>query len=92
MEALNGLRIKLFGDVGTVFIVSLAIIASFVVTAAVAPADVERIATIVLDATANKFGWIYLLVTTGFVLFTLFLAVSRFGNICLGPADEAPEF
>ncbi len=92
MEALNGLRIKLFGDVGTVFIVSLAIIVSFVVTAAVAPADVERIATIVLDATANKFGWIYLLVTTGFVLFTLFLAVSRFGSICLGPADEAPEF
>ncbi|MBO6947330.1 MAG: BCCT family transporter [Rhodospirillales bacterium] len=92
MELLLGLRTKLFGDVGTVFIVSLAIVTGFVATAAVAPEDVERIAAVVLDATATRFGWIYLLVTTGFVIFTLFLAASRFGKIRLGPADEEPEF
>lgn len=92
MEVLRSLVTKMFGDVGTVFIVSLAIIAGFVATAATAPESVERVAGAVLDATATRFGWLYLLVTTGFVLFTLFLAVSRFGRICLGPADEPPEF
>ena len=92
MEALRGLWTKMFGDVGTVFAVSIAIIAGFVATAAVAPEGVERVARTVLDATATRLGWIYLLVTTGFVLFVLFLAISRFGDIRLGAADEPPEF
>ncbi|WP_445928843.1 BCCT family transporter [Marinimicrobium sp. C2-29] len=38
----------------------------------------------VLDATARNVGWTYLMATTGFVLFILFLAVSRFGGLRLG--------
>lgn len=92
MKTLGEIRTRVLGDVGAVFVISLAIIVGFVATAAIAPEAVERIARNVLNATATKFGWLYLLVTTGFVFFTLFLALSKFGNIRLAPTDDPPEF
>lgn len=83
---------RLFGDVGTVFYLSAAIILIFVVLGVSYPADVERIAQQILDYTANKLGWTYLLATSGFVIFVLFLGVSKFGGMRLGPEDEPPEF
>lgn len=56
------------------------------------PQAVQRQAQKILDATANNFGWLYLMTTSGFVLFALGLAFSRFGSIRLGPDDEPPEF
>jgi glycine betaine transporter len=40
----------------------------------------------------THFGWLYLLATSGFVLFTLGVALSHFGNIRLGADNEPPEF
>ncbi|SEO78484.1 glycine betaine transporter [Salinihabitans flavidus] len=85
-------KASLLGDVGAVFRVSVAIVAVFVITAAIAPARVEELAQIVLHATAENVGWMYLLVTTGFVGFIFFLGFSRTGDIRLGPPDEPPEF
>jgi len=82
----------ILGDVGTVFRVSVAIVAIFVLAAAIAPAAVERVARAVLHATAVNVGWMYLLVMTGFVFFVLFLGLSRIGTIRLGAPDERPEF
>ncbi|HZJ81358.1 MAG TPA: BCCT family transporter [Guyparkeria sp.] len=83
---------RLFGDVGAVFYLSALIIAGVVTVAATNPADVERISKQVLDFTANTLGWTYLMATSGFVIFVLFLGVSKFGNMRLGPEDEPPEF
>lgn len=83
---------KILGDVGAVFHVSVAIVALFVLAAAMAPAAVERVAQAVLHATAENVGWMYLLVMTGFVFFVLFLGLSRIGTIRLGAPDERPEF
>jgi len=83
---------RLFGDVGTVFYLSVLIIGGFVTLAALYPQDVERVAQRVLDFTANKMGWMYLLATTGFVVFMLFLGLSKFGSVRLGPEQEPPEF
>ncbi|WP_051202976.1 BCCT family transporter [Sediminimonas qiaohouensis] len=80
------------GDVGRVFRVSLLIVAAFVVAAAIVPGAVQTAAQAILHATAANVGWMYLLVTTGFVVFVLYLGVSRAGNIRLGPDDEPPEF
>ena len=80
------------GDVGVVFYTSLLIITAFVVTSALQPETVEAIAQKVLDATAKNVGWMYLMATTGFVLFIFFLAFSRFGNLRLGQENELPEF
>jgi glycine betaine transporter len=78
--------------VGSVFLVSVVIITSFVTASAMYPEAVERLAQRTLDATAANFGWMYLLATSGFVLFGLYLGLSRFGNIKLGADDEPPEF
>ena len=92
IKFLSDLEIKLLGDVGAVFRISVLIILAFVIATAIAPAAVERTAQAVLHVTATNVGWMYLLVTTGFVGFVLFLGLSRIGDIRLGPEGEAPEF
>ena len=37
-------------------------------------------------------GWLFVLTSSAFVVFVLWLALSRFGNIPLGRDDEEPEF
>jgi glycine betaine transporter len=83
---------KLLGDVGTVFYISVLIIATFVAVAASRPEMVEQVAQQVLDATATNVGWLYLMATSAFVIFTLSIALSKFGKLRLGPDDEPPEF
>ncbi|WP_239455390.1 BCCT family transporter [Nocardioides gilvus] len=38
------------------------------------------------------FGWYYVLAVAGFVVFSLWMGLSRFGDIKLGPDEEEPEF
>lgn len=40
----------------------------------------------------SGFGWFYTLAIASFVVFAIFLAVSRFGNITLGREYEKPDF
>jgi len=40
----------------------------------------------------GKFGWYYALVVTAILVFTLWLAFSRFNTVRLGPPDSTPEF
>ncbi|PUA82566.1 BCCT family transporter [Nocardioides currus] len=40
----------------------------------------------------KSFGWLFILVSAGFLLFSGYLALSRYGNIKLGPDDSEPEF
>jgi glycine betaine transporter len=92
MNLLKAFPRRYLGDVGLVFYTSLLIVSAFVTTAALQPEAVESTAQKVLDATARNVGWMYLMATSGFVLFVLFLAFSRFGNLRLGQDDEQPEF
>ncbi|PFG62210.1 glycine betaine transporter [Thioclava sp. ES.031] len=92
MKPAEGPAASLLGDVGAVFRVSIGIVVIFVIAAAIAPEAIRRVAQAILHATATNIGWMYLLVTTSFVGFMLFLAVSRFGTIKLGAADDPPEF
>lgn len=40
----------------------------------------------------DKTGWLFVLTASGFVVFVVWLAMSRYGNIPLGRDDEEPEF
>lgn len=40
----------------------------------------------------NNTGWLFVLTASAFVIFVLWLALGRFGNIPLGRDDEEPEF
>src|SRR5690606_26543114 len=39
-----------------------------------------------------NFGWFYLMATLGFLVFALFLALSRHGSVVLGQDDDEPEY
>jgi len=40
----------------------------------------------------DTLGWLFVLSSGAFVLFSVFLALSKYGRIRLGPDDEKPEF
>lgn len=56
------------------------------------PAELAAGAARVLHFTTSHFGWLYLVITTGFLVFCLGVAFSRYGTIRLGVEGEAPEF
>ena len=45
-----------------------------------------------LDWVVHNMGWLFSLVASGFVLFVIWLAASKYGRIPLGRDDEEPEF
>ena len=45
-----------------------------------------------LSWTMRNTGWLFVLTSSAFVVFVLWLALSRYGNIPLGRDDEEPEF
>ncbi len=77
---------------GWVFFASIALLAGFVVMAAIAPERVSAGADAALAFTTVNFGWLYLFATTGFLVFCVLLAISRYGELRLGHDDETPEF
>lgn len=46
----------------------------------------------VLGWITGNFAWLFVLASGGFVVFAIFLAFTRYGNIKLGPDDSVPEF
>ncbi|MDQ4052389.1 MAG: BCCT family transporter [Actinomycetota bacterium] len=63
------------------------IVWGFVSTDSLATASTEAL-TWVMD----KMGWLFVTTASGFVVFTVWLALSRYGRIPLGRDDEEPEF
>ncbi|MNR79213.1 Glycine betaine transporter OpuD [compost metagenome] len=56
------------------------------------PASLGSISHIAMHAITKNFGWLYLWVVLGLVLFSAFLAFSRYGNLKLGKDEDEPEF
>jgi len=56
------------------------------------PSSLATAASTVLAKMIDATGWVYVLVTVGFVALMLLLALSRYGRIRLGRDDERPEF
>ncbi|MEH6436640.1 BCCT family transporter [Massilia sp. DD77] len=57
-----------------------------------APAHMAAALDATLAALTRNFGWFYLWVVLGLVLFAAFVAFSRYGNLKLGNEDDEPEF
>ena len=75
-----------------VFWPAMIVIVGFVAWGTVFPDSLSSIATAVLNAIIDGFGWGFVVSSAGFLAFALFLATSRFGHIKLGQDDERPEF
>ncbi len=75
-----------------VFSVAAAIAVAFVAAGAVWPDGFSENTTKALTWVTDNFGWLFVLTSAGFVLFSGYLALARYGNIKLGPDDSEPEF
>ncbi len=75
-----------------VFFTSAVLILAFALAAVLAPKRAERIFTHVQEFLVQNFGWFYILAVAGFLVFVIFLMLSRHGNIKLGPDDSEPEY
>ncbi|MFC5462918.1 BCCT family transporter [Massilia niabensis] len=57
-----------------------------------APGSMGAAFDILLAGLTRNFGWLYLWVVLGLVVFAAYVAFSRYGNLKLGSEDEEPEF
>ncbi|TDL31495.1 BCCT family transporter [Jeotgalibacillus sp. S-D1] len=83
---------KGFQSLNRVFFISAIVIGVLVLIGAVSPSLFAAGANAAFSFTTQSFGWLYLLAVFFFVLFLLFLAVSRYGRVRLGGDDERPEY
>jgi choline/carnitine/betaine transport len=75
-----------------VFTVAAVIVVAFIAWGAFGTDSLSAVATAVLGGIMTGAGWAFVLAASGFVVFALWLAVSRYGRIPLGRDDEIPEF
>ncbi|MBD3913856.1 choline BCCT transporter BetT [Nocardioides hwasunensis] len=75
-----------------VFVSAIIAISLITAWAVVAPTHAEQVIGSVVEQVTAGFGWFYILLATVIVGFVLFLAMSRYGNIRLGPDHSRPEF
>ncbi|MDT0269796.1 BCCT family transporter [Streptomyces sp. DSM 44915] len=75
-----------------VFGVSAAATLAFVIWGAVATDSLADVSSDALNSIIENAGWGFVLAASGFVVFALWLAASRYGRITLGKEGEGPEF
>ncbi|NUV37044.1 BCCT family transporter, partial [Streptomyces sp. KAI-27] len=75
-----------------VFGVTAALTLAFVLWGALATDALESASSTMLNWLIHNGGWAFMLAATGFVVFALWLAMSRYGKITLGAEGEGPEF
>ncbi len=77
---------------GTVFYVTVAISAAFVLWGVLFTENFTGALQTIVGWITDGLGWLYMLITTFFLLFIVYLALSRYGKIKLGQPDDKPEF
>lgn len=75
-----------------VFGVAAVVSVAFVVWGTAGTSSLETASGKALDWVMSNTGWLFVLTSSAFVVFVVWLAVSRYGNIPLGRDDEEPEF
>jgi choline/carnitine/betaine transport len=75
-----------------VFGVTAVLTLAFVVWGSLATDNLESVSTRLLNGLIHNGGWAFMLAASGFVVFALWLAISKYGRITLGAEGEAPEF
>ncbi|MFY1593363.1 BCCT family transporter [Micromonospora sp. WMMD737] len=76
----------------TVLGVAAAVTVLFVAWGIVATDNLASVTDTALDWVVRSFGWVFVLASTGFVVLSIWLALSRYGRIKLGRDDDEPEF
>lgn len=85
LETREGLDKVVFGIAG-------ALAVAFVTWGFISPSSLGTVSSQALAWTMSNFGWLFVIAATLFVVFVVFVALSRFGHIPLGHDGETPEF
>lgn len=80
------------GRLGSVFWTSIAVATVFVAWATLFTENLNRVTEASLHWVTASFGWSYLLITLGILIFLVFLAFSPVGRTRLGKDTDRPEF
>lgn len=75
-----------------VFYISIIIVLLISLWGIFAPESLGNRADKTFNFLTDKFGWFYLITMFFFVVFIMFIAFSRYGNIKLGPNDSEPDY
>lgn len=75
-----------------VIIPTVVIALAVVLWGAVYTSSFESAAGAAFTFVVDTVGWLFILVTTGVVAYTIYLAFSRYGGVRLGADDEKPEY
>ncbi|SCX44133.1 choline/carnitine/betaine transport [Klenkia marina] len=75
-----------------VFGVSAALALAFVAWGFLSPTGLGTASSSALGWIETNLGWFFVLAASGFVVYVIWLAASRYGRIPLGRDDEGPEF
>ncbi|MYT24724.1 BCCT family transporter, partial [Streptomyces sp. SID7760] len=75
-----------------VFGVTAVLTLGFVIWGVTATDSLESVSDTLLNGLMHNGGWAFVLAASGFVVFALWLAISRYGRIELGQEHEKPEF
>ncbi len=75
-----------------VFGIAVGISVLFVLWGVLFTDSLASVASTTLSYLITTYGWVFILVTFGFLVFVGYLAFSRYGKIRLGKDDEQPEF
>lgn len=75
-----------------VLIASIVVVALFVLYGAVAPDSLGAVANFLFGILTDDFGWLYLMVVFGMLIFAMAIAFSPLGKLKMGKEDDVPEY
>ncbi|SEA16028.1 BCCT family transporter [Psychroflexus halocasei] len=76
----------------TVFLATIAVIISSVVFTLVFQSEAEYYFNVAQDYVSTHGGWIYTLAVNLFIVFCIYVALSKYGNVRIGGKDAKPDF
>ena len=88
----QGVRLGRGGVAPAVFWPSVLVVGAVAVIAITFPEATDEALTTIQGAIVSAFSWYYMLVVAAFIVFAVWMGLSRFGDIRLGKDDEEPEF
>ncbi|MGJ8515134.1 choline BCCT transporter BetT [Carnimonas bestiolae] len=75
-----------------VFFSSAIVIVALAVWSLITPGSADHVIQSILGWISEGFGWYYFLAAAIYVVFVVFIACSRYGDIKLGPEQSKPEY
>lgn len=83
---------KATSQAGTVFYVSVAISLAFILWGAFFTESFDAATTAALDWIVSNLSWFFMVVANFFLIFVVYLGLSRYGKVRLGKEGDEPEF